>query len=80
MQDVATALTAYVEELTGLRPDPGEDLFAAGLLSSLYALQLVLFVETKFGVEVCDDDLDLVNFRSVAAMEAFVAGKRGNAS
>ena len=56
------------------------DFFAAGLVNSLFALQLVLFVESEFGVEVGDQDLELDNFRSIAALEDFIARKRRHAT
>lgn len=55
-----------------------EDIFALGFVNSMIALQLVDFVEKNFGVTVDDDDLDLDNFRSLSAMDRFVARKVGN--
>jgi methoxymalonate biosynthesis acyl carrier protein len=56
--------------------DRDDDIFAAGLVSSLFALQLVMFVETEFGVLVEDSDLEIDNFRSIAAIESFVVRRR----
>jgi acyl carrier protein len=56
-----------------LRPD--EDIFALGFVNSLFAMQLVLFVEREFGVAVENEDLDLDNFRSVNAIAALVERK-----
>ncbi|MEV5721076.1 acyl carrier protein [Amycolatopsis mediterranei] len=53
-----------------------EDIFDAGLVSSLVALQLVVFVEHEFSLVVADEDLSLDNFRSIAAIDEFVARKR----
>ena len=55
---------------------PDEDIFALGFVNSLLAMQLVAFVEKEFGITVTDEDLDLDNFRSLAAMDALVARKR----
>jgi methoxymalonate biosynthesis acyl carrier protein len=52
-----------------------EDIFALGFVNSLFAMQLVMFVEKNFGVNVEDADLDLDNFRSVNAIAALVARK-----
>ncbi len=52
-----------------------EDLFAAGIVNSLFAVQLTTFLETRFGLEIGTDDLDLANFRSIDAAAAFVARK-----
>ncbi|MEN3615164.1 acyl carrier protein [Plantactinospora sp. ZYX-F-223] len=57
-----------------------DDLFALGFVNSLFAMQLVLFVEKEFGLTLGSDDLDFKNFRSVAAMSRLVVRKeRGRA-
>ncbi|HXO41273.1 MAG TPA: acyl carrier protein [Thermoanaerobaculia bacterium] len=59
---------------------PGEDIFALGFVNSLLAMQLVTFVEKQFGITVEEEDLDLDNFRSLAAMDALVERKRATAA
>lgn len=49
-----------------------DDIFALGLVSSLFTMQLVLFVEQAFDIEVSGDDLDIANFRTVEAIAALV--------
>ena len=56
-----------------LRDD--EDIFATGYVNSMFAMQLVTFVEQTFGIQVESNDLELDNFRSVDAIGAFVARK-----
>jgi len=53
-----------------------EDIFELGFVNSLLAMQLVSFIEKEFGVAVEDEDLDLDNFRSIAALDALVERKR----
>lgn len=57
--------------------DDSEDFFAAGLVDSLFAIQLVAFVEKEFGVAVEREDLDIANFLSINAIVAFVSRKTG---
>jgi methoxymalonate biosynthesis acyl carrier protein len=57
----------------------GEDIFATGFVNSMFAMQLVQFVETTFGVTVESDDLDIDNFRSIDAIAALVERKQGAA-
>ncbi|WP_156754864.1 acyl carrier protein [Actinokineospora pegani] len=52
-----------------------DDIFKRGFVSSMFAMQLVAFVEQEFAVVVENEDLELDNFRSVAALERFVRGK-----
>jgi len=53
-----------------------EDFFASGRVNSLFAMELVLFVEEQFKIAVENEDLDLKNFRSVDAILGFVERKQ----
>lgn len=45
-----------------------DDIFALGLVNSLMAMQLVLFLEKEFALKFCNQDLNLGNFRTITAM------------
>ncbi len=55
--------------------DPDLNLFESGMVNSLFAMQLLLFVEKEFGIEITNEDLDYNNFRSLNAITAFIMGK-----
>lgn len=55
-----------------------EDYFALGFVNSLFAMQLISFVERQFEIQVLDDDLDLDNFRTVTHLDRFLARKLGS--
>jgi methoxymalonate biosynthesis acyl carrier protein len=71
--EVTRYLARYVDDVSLLEE---ERLISGGLLDSLAAVSLIAFLQKRFGVEVLDDDLDLANFDSVAAVVGFVARKR----
>jgi methoxymalonate biosynthesis acyl carrier protein len=52
-----------------------EDYFSLGIVNSLFAMQLVLFVEKEFQIAVEDQDLKLDNFRTIRALTDFVGRK-----
>lgn len=52
-----------------------DNLFESGIVNSLFAIQLMNFVERKFGLEIGMDDLDIENFKSINATTAFVVRK-----
>lgn len=56
--------------------DDEADLFASGIVNSLFAVQLMTFIEKTFAIEVGMDDLDMANFKSVQATSDFVMRKR----
>lgn len=60
-------------------PRLGDDdnLFESGIVNSLFAVQLMTFIEKSFAIEVGMDDLDIENFKSLNATTAFVVRKNG---
>ncbi|MDF3142969.1 MULTISPECIES: phosphopantetheine-binding protein [unclassified Streptomyces] len=60
----------------GVPVEDDEDLFAGGYVNSLFAVQLVMWVENTFDVQVAGKDLDFVNFSTIDAIAVFVDRKR----
>jgi acyl carrier protein len=56
------------------------DIFLSGLVNSLFAMQLLSFVEKEFQILITDGDLEIDNFRSIAAITAFVKRKHADVS
>ncbi len=59
-------------------PDLADDdnLFESGIVNSLFAVQLMTFLEKTFAIEVGMDDLDIANFQSISASAEFVVRKQ----
>ncbi|MCX7920663.1 MAG: acyl carrier protein [Clostridia bacterium] len=53
-----------------------EDIFSLGFVNSLFAMQLVMFLEKEFGITVDTKDLDLENFRTLNAIVSFIDKKK----
>jgi acyl carrier protein len=69
------------KHVRGHELDDEADIFASGFVNSMFAMQLVLFVEQTFGLAVEDEDLEIENFRSVNAIAGLVERKtRGQAA
>ncbi len=71
-QDIRNFLERFIGEDDFSDED---DIFELGLVSSLMAMQLVLFVEKTLAIRVESEDLDLNNFRSIAKIETFMHRK-----
>ncbi|HZB94415.1 MAG TPA: phosphopantetheine-binding protein [Herpetosiphonaceae bacterium] len=56
-----------------------DDIFALGFVNSLFAMQLVLFVEQNFGIVVENEDLNIDNFRTINAIARFIDQKQHGA-
>lgn len=52
-----------------------DDIFAMGFVNSLFAMQLVLFIEKEFGMSVEDEDLNIDNFRTINTITELIKGK-----
>jgi methoxymalonate biosynthesis acyl carrier protein len=73
---VKTIIRNFINESINIDAIGDDDnLFESGLINSLFAVQLMTFIERKFGIEVGTDDLDIKNFESIHATAAFVARK-----
>ena len=58
-----------------LRDD--EDIFSLGFVNSLFAMQLVMFIEKEFGVTVEPEDLEIENFATISSMAGLIERKLG---
>jgi acyl carrier protein len=52
-----------------------DDIFAMGFANSMFAMQLVQFVERQFAITIESNDLELENFSTVARVTALVERK-----
>lgn len=52
-----------------------DDIFAYGFGNSLFAIQLVEFVQSEFGIEIESEDMEMDNFRSIRAVSGLVERK-----
>jgi acyl carrier protein len=59
--------------------DPQENLLSKGIVDSHGVMELVGFLEERYGITVGDEDLSPENFESVASIEAYVQRKNGQA-
>lgn len=54
-----------------------DDIFAGGYVNSLFAMQLIAWLEKEFDIAIDDEDLQLANFSSIEAISTLIAKKRG---
>jgi acyl carrier protein len=69
---IRTFLTPHFGD-HGLADD--DDIFRLGYVNSLFAMQLVAFVQQEFGFTVESEDLDMANFRSIDALTRLAESK-----
>jgi acyl carrier protein len=79
-QEIRTALRAYVDEnFLYMRPGfPfGDDdlLMTRGIIDSLGVMELIGFVEERFGVKPAENEVTEANFATLARIARFVASR-----
>lgn len=61
-------------QIPDLRND--DNLFETGVVNSLFAVQLLTFLEKSFNIQVSPEDLLMENFQSVDSATSFVMQKQ----
>lgn len=59
-------------------PSADTDLIATGMLDSLALVELLLQIETGYGLRVSLEKIDFEDFRSVASIARFIARERNS--
>lgn len=52
-----------------------DNIFEAGVVNSLFAMQLVNFVEQEFDITIDNEELDLENFKDINSIASLVESK-----
>lgn len=52
-----------------------DNIFQQGLVNSLFAMQLVNFIENEFDVSVNNEELDIENFKSINTITELISSK-----
>jgi acyl carrier protein len=60
--------------------DDNDNIFEIGHISSLFAMQLILFLEKEYGIKVANEEMDMNNFKSLNAIKGFIIKKQNNAT
>jgi methoxymalonate biosynthesis acyl carrier protein len=71
-EEVESALVRFLAGKIKVHVPADQDLFGSGLVSSMFAMQLVVHLEDSYGIAIIGPELKLDNFRTVKAMTALV--------
>lgn len=75
--EIKDTVKAFLQQRIGADVNFGfeDDIFKLGLVNSLFALELVVFLEKTFSITIDNEDLDLTNFSSVSNIGSFIERK-----
>lgn len=68
-------VTEFIKRYVGDNIDEKDDIFSLGLVNSLFAMQLIAFIENQWGISVSNSDLDFDNFKSIESIVSFIDKK-----
>src|SRR4051812_14891081 len=75
-QDIKDRVRQFITASVAIADlDDDANLFESGIVNSLFAVQLTVFIEKAFRIEVGIEDLEIENFKSLNATASFVARK-----
>lgn len=76
-ETASAAIREWLQEnVTGNRPVSDDELLIEnGVLTSLQTVELVMFMEDRFGIVVEDDELDEETFATVQSIASLVESK-----
>ena len=76
-ENASAEIRGWIQEnVTGSRDIPDDyPLIENGVLTSLQTVELVMFMEDRFGILVEDEELNEENFGSIRAIAGLVASK-----
>lgn len=76
MEDAKDKIRAFISKnFRNRQVQDDEDIFALGYVNSMFALELVMFIEREFGITIENEDLSIDNFRTVNAMAELLERK-----
>ena len=71
-----TAIRGFMGNFTDMEAVQDDDnIFDKGLVNSLFAMQLVSFLEKKYNIAITNDELDLKNFKDINSICALIEAK-----
>jgi methoxymalonate biosynthesis acyl carrier protein len=77
---IESELAGFLDEHIKKAVAPDQDLFKSGLVSSMFAMQLVVHLEELYDIAIIGPELKLDNFRTVQAMTSLVLRLRDAAA
>jgi acyl carrier protein len=77
MVNVQKQLIGYFKEKSDTSVDSKTLLLEEKVIDSMGVMELIAFIESKFGVEFTDDDLTVDNFKTIDSIMSVIMSKAG---
>lgn len=75
-EEIRTEIRSFLaKQIRNTNIEDGDDIFTSGLVNSMFAMELVSFVEKKFKVVIANKDLNLDNFKTINKISDLIQRK-----
>lgn len=64
----------------GITFSDSDNMFELGFLNSLFAMQLLTFIQNEFDITIDDQDIEIANFSSIDNIMGLIRRKQGAAA
>jgi methoxymalonate biosynthesis acyl carrier protein len=71
-ESIEAGISGFITDRTKATVPADQDLFGSRLVSSIFAMELVVHLEETYSIAILGGDLKLDNFRTVRSMTALV--------
>lgn len=78
--DTQTLLKQYISQTLlndRIQVEADDDLLGEEIIDSMGVMQLIAFIEDTFECDVAQADITITNFRTIEAIDAYLASKNG---
>lgn len=76
MDDVNRKVNSFIMKYSRLNNiGEDQDIFQLGFANSLFAMQLILFMEKEFDISISNDEISLDNLNTIHNICKFIMGK-----
>jgi acyl carrier protein len=75
MRPDLSKIRSFIEGSLSREVSDNENFFESGYVTSIFAVQIIAFLENEYGIDIDDEDLDLGNFSSADNILKFVTRK-----
>ncbi len=74
--NIKNKIRQFIEPQINQQPlEDNSDIFQLGYVNSLFAMQLVSFIENEFYIKVKNEELDINNFNCIDNLTTYITGK-----
>lgn len=73
LKEIKDKIRGYLERsVHGYEIKDDDNIFELGIVHSLFAIQIIVFIEKNFGIELDEDELELDNMKSINSIAELV--------